>query len=238
MIDSYAIVCVLWKGDFRGRVYDEDWVIRLHQMVRRKTTVPFRFYCLTNSNCKDYLTRHGVTTMPLFWQWPGWWSKMEVFSPWVRWLTSRVLYLDLDVLITKDLAPIFEYNSPFAIKGKFNRTKATESSDRRGVVTRYNSSIMVFNTSCEAVASLWNGFHPKTHRDIFRGDQDYIGWRCPSLDLLPDEWVTKLRYLLARRPDNHARVILSMPHKNNEAAKRYAWVRELWGNPIKEGAAQ
>lgn len=43
----------------------------------------------------------GVETWPLYYDWPGWWSKMELFRPDIR---GDLLYLDLDTVVLGDLA--------------------------------------------------------------------------------------------------------------------------------------
>lgn len=62
---------------------------------------------------------------------PGWWSKMELFSPEVRKDWGDTLYLDLDTAITGDLTPIIDYcktdwrdptgGTPFTILRDFYR---------------------------------------------------------------------------------------------------------------------
>jgi len=44
-----------------------------------------------------------VTRIHLRHDWPGWWSKMELFAPWID---GDILFLDLDTIITGDLADI------------------------------------------------------------------------------------------------------------------------------------
>lgn len=43
----------------------------------------------------------GVKTLPLYYGWPGWWSKLEVFRPDI---TGELLYLDLDTVVLGDLS--------------------------------------------------------------------------------------------------------------------------------------
>lgn len=43
---------------------------------------------------------------------PGWWSKLELFRPGL--FSGRVLYFDLDTVITGDLSEIASYSGPFA----------------------------------------------------------------------------------------------------------------------------
>lgn len=47
----------------------------------------------------------GVTTMPLRHDWPGWWSKLELFRPDIE---GDLFYIDLDTVITGDLAPLID----------------------------------------------------------------------------------------------------------------------------------
>lgn len=56
-------------------------------------------HCLTDMplDCK------GVTALPLKHNWPGWWSKMELFRP---DLAGDCLYMDLDTTIVGDLSDI------------------------------------------------------------------------------------------------------------------------------------
>ena len=46
----------------------------------------------------------GVKTIPLLHNWPGWWSKMELFRP---DLQGDFLYIDIDTVITGDITPLF-----------------------------------------------------------------------------------------------------------------------------------
>lgn len=51
--------------------------------------------CLTDTDVP------GVKTLPLYYSWPGWWSKMELFRPDIR---GDLLYLDLDTVVMGDLS--------------------------------------------------------------------------------------------------------------------------------------
>lgn len=90
-----TIACVLRSGGS----YSPDWVSRLRHQVRQQA--PFhRFVCLTDQpvwGAESVLLRHG---------WLGWWSKIELFRPGI--FAGRVLFLDLDVLVTGDLAPLID----------------------------------------------------------------------------------------------------------------------------------
>jgi len=87
------IVCVLRTGG----VYDLDYVHRLSVGVRRHCTHPYEFICLT-----DLLvpSTQEIAFRPLVYAYPGWWSKLEVFS-----LRGPAIYFDLDTVITGSIDP-------------------------------------------------------------------------------------------------------------------------------------
>ena len=95
-----TIACVLRSGG----PYNADWVSGLQANVARFAP-PHRFVCLSDVDVP-------CERVPLITGWPGWWAKIEVFRPGL--FEGRVLYMDLDVLVTGDLAPLCA-GSGFAI---------------------------------------------------------------------------------------------------------------------------
>lgn len=87
----FSIACVLRDSP----EYDAEYVERLHAGVARHLPdVPF--VCLSDVDvpCERIPLRH---------EWPGWWSKLELFAPWVE---GNLLYFDLDTIIYGDLTDI------------------------------------------------------------------------------------------------------------------------------------
>lgn len=91
------IVCVLRSGG----PYDLKYVLRLRSAVRRHLSVPHAFYCLSDLNgggpnqVPPRMIAEGIRPIRLLSDWPGWWSKMEVFK-----ILGPVLYFDLDTVLT------------------------------------------------------------------------------------------------------------------------------------------
>lgn len=85
-----TVACVLKSGG----IYDHIWVMRLQAMVAQHLPIPHRFVCLSDMwvPCER---------IPLEHNWPGWWSKVELFK-----LEGPVLYFDLDTAIVGDLTDI------------------------------------------------------------------------------------------------------------------------------------
>lgn len=86
------VYCVLRSGgDYRP-----EHVIRLREQVM--THLPGAdFWCLSDIEIP------GVQTLPLKFDWPGWWAKMEVFRPSIK---GPVLFFDLDTSIVGGLGDI------------------------------------------------------------------------------------------------------------------------------------
>jgi hypothetical protein len=214
-----TVACVYWKGKFRGRekCYDLSWVEKMRNMVARNMSVPYRFVCLTNVENNVPCDR-----VPLKQGWPGWWAKLELFDP--DNFTGRVLYLDLDLVIRKDLKPLIQYPSPFVLMKQPVQLGRMHTKDGLEVVI-YNSSVMSFDAG--AGAAIFQQFNGNV-MDKYRGDQDWIGEVEPHLDTFPPDWVLKLRYCKGGTPPNKSIVVLCMPGKNIIASRKHEWIRKLW----------
>ena len=74
------------------------------------------FYCL--SDCRDV-----PGFIELRYNWPGWWSKMEMFRPDIR---GDFLYMDLDTILLGDITALFR--GRLTILQDFYRMKGLQSS--------------------------------------------------------------------------------------------------------------
>lgn len=85
-----TVACVLKSGG----IYDASWVVRLQAGVSRHLPIEHRFVCLSDVDvpCERIALEHD---------WPGWWSKIELFK-----LKAPVLFFDLDTAIVGDLSDI------------------------------------------------------------------------------------------------------------------------------------
>lgn len=85
-----TVACVLKSGG----IYDASWVARLRDGVARHLPIEHRFVCLSDVDVP-------CDRIPLEHDWPGWWSKIELFK-----LKGPVLFLDLDNAVVGDLVDI------------------------------------------------------------------------------------------------------------------------------------
>jgi hypothetical protein len=149
-----TIACVLRSG---GR-YTAEWVHRLKRGIERNTSEPRRFVCLSDIEVP------GVEVIPLREGWPGWWSKIELFRPGL--LTGPTLYLDLDVVVVGDVAPLLSACSSFTMVHE------------RGESDYFNSSAMAWSGDMGWVFEAFRA-DAAHHMERFRrhpriGDQAFI----------------------------------------------------------------
>ncbi len=85
------VVCVKW-----GNKYPSQYANVLYNMVRRHTTVPFEFHCLTDdpAGLDSHINVIKLPTDPWV---KTWWSKLWMFAPEMP-LKGNILFFDLDVV--------------------------------------------------------------------------------------------------------------------------------------------
>lgn len=110
------IVCFKW-----GDLYGPEYVNKLFRGITRNTTVPFRFTCFTEDP-------EGVEcpTKPFLKPLPHWWYIIGLFNP-AHNFGSKVLYLDLDTIITDNIDDMLTVDEPFVILRDFYRPQGLQT---------------------------------------------------------------------------------------------------------------
>ena len=214
-----TVACVYWRGSWEKNpgLYTSEWVDKLKNMVSRNMSVPYQFVCLTNTevNCEK---------ISLINDWPGWWSKLELFRPGL--FDDKVLYLDLDVLILKDLTELVTYPSPF-ILAKGHATHGLYINRGKGLeIRRYQGSVMCFERGMGT--DLYTNFKPETDIPKYYSDEDYIGDVYQNLETYPESWIKKLEECPKGIPPEGTKIVLCIPEKNDIAVNKYPWVKDIW----------
>lgn len=106
MVDV-TVACVLRSGG----IYNAEWVAKLQRGVARNLTLPHRFVCFSDVDVP-------CERIPLETNWPGWWSKLEMFR---RQIKGMTLYFDLDTVIVGSLDAIAAYPHRFTMAHEFYR---------------------------------------------------------------------------------------------------------------------
>ena len=92
--NEYFVLCLK-----HGTKYSAEYVNRLHRMVKRHTTVNFKFACMTED--AQGLDK-DIIVIPLPSGLPGWWNKPYMYSNDLP-IKGTILYMDLDVVIANNI---------------------------------------------------------------------------------------------------------------------------------------
>lgn len=215
---SLTVACLWVRGH---RKFGVEYVVKLKSMVERHLERPFRMVCLTdrpNDLPKGVEPVVVPTTGSLY---QAWWSKLRMFDPAMPF-DGRVLYSDLDVLVTGPLDEAVDFPAEFAIAP--DSAPMFLGHGRQKVIKRYNSSLMVWNHG--ARADLWSKWRPGATADLW-SDQDFIAQHRPDEAMFPAQW---FRRVSAGPPPwpKETKVVLCIKPKNHLAVKQYDWFNEYW----------
>jgi hypothetical protein len=184
---SITILCVRF-----GNKYGPEYVERLRNMIGRHLTVPYEFVCLTD----DQHPIEGVRSilMPDQGYAKKWWHKVHMFDPSLS-LKGRILYLDLDVVISGNLDKLASFGPNFFVGIlDFNR--------KFHAAWQYlNSSVMAWDHGTQT--AVYSQF--KTNPgDAMRlhGDQDWI-WKVAKdrIKWWPKSWIQSYKWEIRSRDE-------------------------------------
>jgi hypothetical protein len=155
---AVTVACVYW-----GNKFSLDYVYNLKAMVERNTTVDYNFICLTDRNIP------GVDCRILRPGYEGWWNKMQIFDE-GQDLGERVIYIDLDTIITNNIDWLLEDRSWFMGIEDVGAVNPHQP-HLKGVL---QTGVMSFDTAVNAF--IWPtfvmSFESATQK--YRGDGEYL----------------------------------------------------------------
>ena len=177
-------VCCVKAGD----KYDSDYVNTLYLMTKRYLTTPFDFICLTE-NSQNLLKQIKVINLEDR-SIKGWWNKCLLFKPGL--LNGRCLYLDLDMIIVKNI-------DEFIINNQYLNILCNPISLNNKIYNKINSSMMVWNAKNIELNKIWfqyleNKFFYDNHKPLSNeetGDQKVIIESSVKYRFFPND---KIRY--------------------------------------------
>ena len=162
-------------------------------MVQRNLTINHEFICFTEqpANLDLGIRIIDLELMPGI---EGWWYKPMFFNPHLG-LDGVVLFLDLDMIIFKNIDKLFSYKpNEFVIIQDFNRHVVRN-------YDKFNSSIFRLNT----------GQHAQVYHDYmadknnisrrFQGDQDWIRHSIKDeYNYWPVDWIQSYKWEMRGKP--------------------------------------
>lgn len=155
-------------------------------MVERNLTVPYRFVCLTDDIGALSL---GIEARQLPSGVRGWWAKLALFKPGMFNDRERVLYFDLDTVITGNIDDYARYSGGFAGLGDFRSGRGS-----------FASGILAWEAgTCDAI---WNDWEASGRPIVSGGD---------------DHWITLVRPAQARLQRLYPGIVSYKFHKCSRA---------------------
>jgi hypothetical protein len=223
------ITVLLWKWrqkNYRSKFTAENVNI-MTRMIGRNLDLPHRFLCITDDpdgvECETYpLWNEPNIHLPD--GRPNCYRRLKVFGEFGKELGDRLLSIDLDTVITKNITPLIDRPEDFVIWGDTAKN------------TLYNGGFWLMTPGTRS--KVWNKFDPMAPKitrslGIVGSDQAWV-----SHILGPGEamWSTKdgvysyrnhLRSGLLPLPPDARIVFLHGAHDpDSEHAQRHKWVRE------------
>lgn len=161
MID---IVCVLRSGG----VYTPEYVIRLAAAIHDHLKLPHTFTVMTDTLMVFpplEPSHQSIRMVPLGHDWPGWWSKIELFR-----FGGPKLYFDLDTIVKDDITDI--------VQGLMDQPPGFYAIDDWLAPGMLNSSVMYWTGDFTRIYTEFR-MHPDLYQAQYvkwprLGDQAYI----------------------------------------------------------------
>ena len=233
-----TVACVLRKA---GGAYDEKWVMRLKKNVAKHLTIPHKFVCLTNMKNMEI---PGVEIQQLTEMWPGWWSKVELFSP--GRFDGPVLYMDLDMMAIGNMDGLI---NPYKSLVMLRDCPAFREVSNSGLMyfdpTKHKFLEVIFRELQARSFQIMKDYSGVNGVTMF-GDQGFIektmnAMKQPILkwqDILPSHWFLEFSYLDKINPivenntyNKDARITYSLGYPKFFNMPELPIVKAHWENP-------
>lgn len=203
------VICIKW-----GTKFGPEYVNRLHAMVARNLTPPFRLYCFTDDGAGLH-PDVSVRPLPDFDYVPpvntwGKWPKSRLWGD-LGDVTGVVLFLDLDVVVTGSLDAFFTHGDPDDTILGLNPNTPFE---KMGQTSVYRMRVGRLAPLQQLFAA-----DPQQAADTYRYEQRFVTRNAPGgVRFWPRGWLAHFRmhcvpvfplnYVMAPRIPRRARVVI------------------------------
>jgi len=204
--DAASVVCVK-----QGTKYGPEYVNRLWSMINRNSSLEPKLFCFTEDPTG---IGPGVEICPLpDPNFEGWWNKVSLFHEADKLpdIGERMLYFDLDVVLTGNIDRLLTYDSDFAIMDN-------------DYVPGFNTSVFLLNTGSRP--EIRANFSSEI-ADVYDGDQDWVATMAPDAELWPAMWCVPFRLRAAQQPPVETKLVV-FSGRPNPADYPAEWVKEYW----------
>ncbi|MEM9122410.1 MAG: hypothetical protein AAGB03_03730 [Pseudomonadota bacterium] len=191
-----------------GSAYGPDDVNVLYSMVRRHLAFVPRFVCFTDdaSGLDPAIETQPIPEfdVPAFTAHKPW-RKLTTLMPGFGGLSGKTLFLDLDVVVTGDLDPLFEYSDKFAISENWSQpgTGVGNSSVYCYEIGQYAWVLDVYRRDYETLFAQYP--NSQTFMSKTLGPENIEYW--------PPDWVVSFKYTcMDRGPMRVLTNAVQVPH--------------------------
>lgn len=190
------VVCMKW-----GSLYGSEYVNLLSRAVLSNLPEEHEFMCLTdNTDGIDARVKcEPLPELPIdssYWK-KGGWPKLAVFQPGFLPDGYRVLFVDLDTIITGNISAMFQTGSAVTMVKEWKRLMDYINPFR---AQKQLSSVFAFDSGREE--RIYETFleNPAQAREKYRVEQYFLAAHASALNTWPDDWVVSFkRHLLPPR---------------------------------------
>ena len=181
-----TVICLKW-----GDRYGAEYVNRTFRMVGRNTRRPLRFVCFTDDPAG---IGPGIEVKPM----PEFdlpermrfhpFRRMFLFRETLADLAGPVLHLDLDLLVTGCIDPLFDHLPTRRFVVAENWTQPGQ-----GI-----GNMSVFRFEVGALTEVWDRFRPDpgAMMDLYRNSQTFVCRTLGRVDFFPGAWNLSFKHSL------------------------------------------
>lgn len=198
-----------------GDKYPSQYVNILFNMCRRNVTGDFRFICFTDDSRginSEIECAPLPTNNPLI---RGWFYKLSFFQNELYNIKGTILYLDLDIIIIKNIDELFKINKFTVIEDWLYRGK-------------FNSSVMGWESG-ELDDLFFQFISNYRINKKYTGDQDFLSNHITNFDFWDKNWCISYKFSMNenRLPDN-SKIIVFHGKPNPHEVINIDWVKKHW----------
>lgn len=211
--------------------YDSEHVNVLYNSIKRNTTLPFNFFCITDDNTglsKD------IKYIPL---WDkcrylgGCYNRLYIFSYDMRKLIGKRLFIiDLDCVIVSNIDEILQRSEDFII----NEYRVPNSTIKQ----KYNGGLVMMNAGCRQ--QVWDDFDPAVtpkildpyrNEKLLQGsDQAWIQYKLGlgESTFTNEEGIYDYKQVKNNLPFNASMIFFPGKQDPKIEKQNVSWINEHW----------
>ena len=184
-----------------GRAFGPDYVNVLYNACKSAMKRPVRFICLTDDTTGflpgvEGLEIPDIGLKPDDWFRAGVWPKVSLFDGAFHGLRGRALFVDLDMVIVRDLDAFFDL--PGAVIGT-NASPGWGKASQTDEPPEFGSMIFAYDLGGQPHVADDFRADQAAVMQRFRQEQQYVHHAVPDAVFWPPGWVTSFKRTL-RRP--------------------------------------